>query len=278
MEFIKPRSQRQQPSPIDSAGSERVLKVTAIKAQVKRAGRYSIFVNGSYAFSLSEQDLISSGLRESRQLTVDDINHFRQLSDFGKLYDRVLGFLAIRMRSEQEIRQYIKRTVYKQQARTSTRIGRQTNQENDIEASPTPAHSAAVDEIDSNNRQHRAKELARITEEIIERIKSYGYINDATFAKSWVVDRRMMKKRSSRYLQRELHSKGIAADIIKAVLSDGADDERQALKELIAKKRRLSRFADDQKLKQYLLRQGFGYSLIAEMLISNESQDEAAFN
>jgi hypothetical protein len=34
------------------------MKITAIKQQVKRQGRYSIFVDDKYAFSLSENALL----------------------------------------------------------------------------------------------------------------------------------------------------------------------------------------------------------------------------
>jgi SOS response regulatory protein OraA/RecX len=58
----------------------------------------------------------------------------------------------------------------------------------------------------------------------------------------------------------ELRAKRISDDIISQILSEDETDERETLKTLIAKKR--SRYPDDQKLMQYLARQGFEYDEI----------------
>ncbi|MBI3624310.1 hypothetical protein HY218_01620, partial [Candidatus Saccharibacteria bacterium] len=45
------------------------MKITSIRQQTKRADRYSIFVDGKYAFSLSEGELITSGVHTGQELT-----------------------------------------------------------------------------------------------------------------------------------------------------------------------------------------------------------------
>ena len=44
------------------------MKITDIKAQVRRAGRYSIFVDGKYAFSLSDTALLEQKLKLGQEL------------------------------------------------------------------------------------------------------------------------------------------------------------------------------------------------------------------
>lgn len=104
---------------------------------------------------------------------------------------------------------------------------------------------------------------------IIDKLLAKGYLNDASFAKAWVRNRQLGKAMSARKLKLELKQKGVADDNIAEALATEDYDEQAALKALIAKKRKLSRFAaDDQKLMQYLARQGFGYDDIKNCLQS----------
>lgn len=106
----------------------------------------------------------------------------------------------------------------------------------------------------------RKKWAPEDTQVIIDKLTARHYLNDASFAKAWVESRKLTKNYSTRKLRLELKQKGITDDIIAEVLSECQYDEQSALKALIAKKRRLSRYANDpQKLMQYLARNGFGY-------------------
>lgn len=85
------------------------MKITAIKAQVKRAGRYSIFVDETYSFSLSDTALLDCKLVTGQELDEQQLREYKQLSDDDKVYGRVLGYIALRPRSEWEIRFYLER-------------------------------------------------------------------------------------------------------------------------------------------------------------------------
>jgi regulatory protein len=85
------------------------MKVTSIKAQVKQAARYSIFVDGKYEFSLSDTALLDSKLTNGQELSQEQLREFKQVSADDKLYDNTLGFLAIRQRTTWEIETYLRR-------------------------------------------------------------------------------------------------------------------------------------------------------------------------
>jgi regulatory protein len=85
------------------------MQITAIKTQIKRAGRYSIFVDGAYSFSLSDIALLESKLVVGQELTAEQVKEYKQLSDDDKLYGRVLQYVALRPRSEWEIKTYMER-------------------------------------------------------------------------------------------------------------------------------------------------------------------------
>jgi regulatory protein len=113
----------------------------------------------------------------------------------------------------------------------------------------------------------RKKWTPEDTELIISKLVARGYINDRSFAKSWIENRAINKSTSQRKLRLELKQKGVTDDTINDVLQESSYSEGTALHDLIAKKRRLSRYKDDeQKLMQYLARQGFGFDDIKQAL------------
>lgn len=103
-------------------------------------------------------------------------------------------------------------------------------------------------------------------EQIVERTRERGYIDDEAFARSWVESRRFLKPVSRRKLSLELKQKRVSAEVIDTVLAEdrASTDEREVLRELVARKR--GRYPDNLKLMQYLARQGYGYEDIKAVL------------
>ena len=85
------------------------MKITSIKQQVKRAGRYSVFVDGEYSFSLSESALLESKINSGHELTAQQVSDFKQLSADDKIYNQTLRYIALRPRTKWEIEVYLKR-------------------------------------------------------------------------------------------------------------------------------------------------------------------------
>ena len=81
-------------------------KVTSIKAAVKTKGRYNIFIDGEYSFSLAETQLIESGIKIGRELTPEELVGLKDESIFGKAYARALEYIFRRLRSEKELQDY----------------------------------------------------------------------------------------------------------------------------------------------------------------------------
>lgn len=85
------------------------MKITSIKQQLKQADRYSIFVEGKYAFSLSDSALLESKLVPGQELSEADIREFKQLSADDKIYNNALRYAAMRQRSKWEMESYLRR-------------------------------------------------------------------------------------------------------------------------------------------------------------------------
>lgn len=85
------------------------MKITGIKQQEKLKGRYSIFVDEKYAFSLSDTALLDAKLVVGQELTEQELKEYKELSADDKLYGLVLRYISIRPRSRWEIESYLQR-------------------------------------------------------------------------------------------------------------------------------------------------------------------------
>lgn len=197
------------------------MKITSIKQQVKRIDRYSIFVEGKYAFSLSEAALLDSKLASGRELSKKQVSEYKKLSADDKLYNQTLRYVAMRPRSRWEIEFYL---------------------------------------------EYKKKAPPALAEEILSKLSLIGLIDDEKLAKALVSDRRLLRPTSRRKMIAELRKKRIADDVIEQALGTGNEAELTALQSVIASKRRQTKYQDDQKLMQYLARQGFSYDDIKTAL------------
>lgn len=124
-------------------------------------------------------------------------------------------------------------------------------------------------------RPHSAKELKdylrrkKLADEeiinLVEYFKAHNYQNDEAFA-GWWLEQRRAKHKSANFIKFELRTKGIEDETIQLVIGEDAVCDQQMLKQLISKKRRQAKYQDEKKLIEYLLRQGYNYSLIKEVL------------
>lgn len=116
----------------------------------------------------------------------------------------------------------------------------------------------------------RKKEDPKTTEKILNKLIKSELVNDRKFAEAWVANRHLLKPTSQRRLRQELRQKHVADEIIDEVLTNDQSGDRQALEELIQKKRQQSRYKDETKLMQYLARQGYNYGDIKNALSGSE--------
>jgi regulatory protein len=204
------------------------MRISSITQQVKRSGRYSIYVDNKYAFSLSEGALLEAKIYAGQDLTAAQLREYKDTSKLDKAYGLTLAYVARRLRSEWELREYFRRK-----------------------------------DIDEDSG-----------EQILERLKRFGYVDDLAFARSWVDNRRAIKSVSRRRLTQELRQKRVPDEIISQVLEDDETSDLDTLRQLVTKKRQLSRYQDEQKLMQYLARQGYNYDDIKRVLSGSGPDEE----
>lgn len=120
---------------------------------------------------------------------------------------------------------------------------------------------------------YRKKADPELTAALVQEFSDKNYLNEQKFGE-WLIDLHRRRSKSNRAITAELFKKGLGRELIEELMQDGADNEEQRLKELVAKKRQTSRYKNDpQKLAKYLTAQGFSYGLVKEILSLDFSED-----
>jgi regulatory protein len=194
--------------------------ITALTLQKRNRQRVSVFLDGEYAFGLAR--IVAAWLEVGQELSDEKIAQLRAEDEREVAYQRVLRLIQYRPRSENEIRQLLRRHA-------------------------TPEGS---------------------TEEVIERLKQSGLIDDPGFAQAWVENRADLHPRSRRALAYELSRRGIDAQVIEESLTT-IDDDAMAYQ---AAQRPARRYKDlewndfRQKIYRYLAQRGFNYEASAQAI------------
>jgi regulatory protein len=209
--------------------------VTDIQLQAKNPYRVNISVDGKYRFSLDVYQVGELGIKVGKEFSEEELASFEQESLFGKLYSRALEYTFMRPHSAKEIRDYLWRKT-----RTSLVKSRR---------------SGEVTKRDGVSQS--------ITDRVYDRLLEKGYIDDEKFTKYWIENRNLSKGASQRKLVNELRAKGVEQGIIVSLLPSSSRSDESEIDKIIAKKR--AKY-DDQKLIQYLARQGFDFDLIKQKI------------
>lgn len=210
------------------------MKITGITAQQKDKNRVNVMVDGKYRFSLDIFQVADLGIRVGKEYTDEELTELETESLFGKAYARALEYCLMRPHSAKEVRDYL----YRKTRDTRTKKG-----------------------------EVKKGLPVEITMRVYDRLMEKGYIDDEKFTRYWVENRSVTKGASRRKLMNELRAKGVEPSLIERHLAQSSRSDEEELQKIIAKKR--SRYPDEQKLMQYLARQGFGYDDIRRA-ISNE--------
>ena len=85
------------------------MRITKVAPAARTTGRYNIFVDGHYSFSLDEFQLVQHSLHSGQEIDETKLAELQAESDFGKNYIRAVDLISRRLRSEREIRDYARR-------------------------------------------------------------------------------------------------------------------------------------------------------------------------
>ena len=222
------------------------LIITNLKQGVKNPNRVNVFVNSKYALSLDVAQVVDLGVKVGLEISEDELEEFKKASEYGKLYQRTLEWVLVRPRSVRETRDYLSKKLKTSSSDSLLRARRYGAQS----LVPLPV-----------GRVQSSEDILELSENIIQKLLDKKYLDDYKFAE-WYVENRFVKKGiSKKRLKIELMKKGVAREIVDEVIDDRDDEEE--IRKVIAKKR--AKY-DDEKLMGYLVRQGFSYDLVKQVL------------
>ena len=102
----------------------------------------------------------------------------------------------------------------------------------------------------------------------LARLERMGYVDDRAFALYWIENRERFRPRGPRALRYELRQKGIPESMINEVLDglDPASSARQAAEDKARRLRGLAPEAFRERLGAFLVRRGFEYDVVREVV------------
>ncbi len=120
---------------------------------------------------------------------------------------------------------------------------------------------------------YRKKADPELTTALVQEFSDRKYLDEPKFGQ-WLIELHQRRGKSNRAIRAELFKKGLDRELIDELMQEDGGSEEQRLKELIAKKRKASRYQKDpKKLAQYLVAQGFNWQDVKEALKVNSPED-----
>ncbi len=215
-------------------------KITSVEPQTfrLRSGsnrRFNIFLDGTFAFGADEDLVVEYRLVIGKEINPLDLEKFLFEAEVGKLMQRMYRLFNVRLRSEKEVKDYLRNLSFRRKIKD----------------------------------QEEISEVA--TQSLIAKLKTKGLLNDEVFARLWVEARRKTKKKGKIALKLELYQKGIDKDIIDELLKQTLNqDEEKLAEQALDKKLRIWKNLPFLELKkkayEFLMRRGFEYEVVKKVV------------
>jgi regulatory protein len=197
-------------------------RVSAIKQQVKRQDRYSIYVDGKYLFSFSENELMGSGLKINQELSEQELLALKDQAVLDKAYDRTLNLVSHRPRSEWELRDYLKRKDYDEDvvAQTIDRL-RDRGYVNDADFARRWVQTRRLLKSTSKRRLSQELRQKRIADDIISQVLETDETDERAVLRELIERKRKQTKyQDNLKLMQYLNRQGFNYDDIKSMLQE----------------------------------------------------------
>lgn len=217
------------------------MKITKLATQERNTERVNMFLDDKFACGLSLNSVAKFNLYIGKELSGEEYGEILHHDLTERVFNRAVTYISKAVRSEKQIRTYLTNLLFKKRG-------------------------VWFDELDKDSGNE-------VVDFIIEKLKSYSYINDEEFAEQFVLSRMKSKPRGKYILVSELISKGVSKDIAEEKVNELVADEYSILQRVYEKKYGESKISkEDRKKIDFLLRKGFNWDLI-EKFINNESEE-----
>ena len=205
--------------------------VSKIEYQKRDPNRVNLYIDGDFFCGISLDTLASENLYEGVDISEEVLDRLLQRDLKSRFLTRVSEYLSHSPKTEFQVYRYLKNLKFKK---------KNTWFKEDIN-------------IDWD----------KFFDEIVSKLREYKYIDDESFARSFVQSRMRNKPRGRSVLIGELMAKGVSKEIAETVCGEEIVDELELLKSTFEKKYRGKNFdIKDSKMVSFLQRKGFSWDLI----------------
>lgn len=203
------------------------MKITRI-SKMGRDDQFAIFIDDRLDLILTGQAILDAELTVGKNLSEEDITKLKSVSDEDKLYSKALKYISVRVRSEGELGQYLKRkgAEPKQTQRIMTRL-KDLDLINDDHFARAFIHDKLLISPASKRKITYELRKKQIAEDVIERSLGNDQISDMDSLNKLIEIKRRQPKfqddlKLMQYLVRNGFNYGDVKDALKAINQDNS--------------------------------------------------------
>ncbi len=215
------------------------MKVTELSSQKRDSSRVNLHIDGEFFCGLSLDTVAQFNLYIGKEIEERELEGILQNELKARFFQRAMSYISRSIKTEFQLRRYLRTVSIKKKG-------------------------VWYKDIDKD-------QLEDIFNEAVDKLKTYGYLDDEEFAHQFILSRIRNKPRGKSVLVLELISKGVDKQIAQKKVEELVEDEYEVLKRVYRKKYRGEKLSiGDNKKIDFLRRKGFEWDLIKQ-LMDNES-------
>jgi regulatory protein len=218
------------------------MKVTQLSSQKKNPSRVNLYIDDEFFCGLSLDAVAKFGIYQGREIEESELEEILMDELKSRFLQRAMSYISRGIKTEFQMRRYLKTLSIKKKGSWFVDI--------------------------------RDDQLQEIFDEVINKLKEYGYLDDEEFAFQFISSRIKNRPRGKRVLILELMSKGVNKELAEKKVNELVEDEYDVLKRVYEKKYKGDKITiRDNKKIDFLKRKGFDWDLI-KRLIEDESEKQ----
>ncbi len=79
------------------------MEITSVEKSKKKRDRLSVYIDGKFSFTISEEDYITMHLYENTQITEETVDYIKNTLNFREAKSKAVRYLSMKLRTEQEV-------------------------------------------------------------------------------------------------------------------------------------------------------------------------------
>ncbi|MBG9986108.1 RecX family transcriptional regulator [Facklamia sp. DSM 111018] len=267
------------------------MQISKIERQKKNPQRYSVFLNNQFAFGVDEQVLINFNLRKGQELNQNDIYNIQKSEYEQSVYHKALNYLSHGLKSELEVRQYIKQQLEKEEI---SWFNLSTLQDTEPKAMKSRTTNSLVNKMNTEHNVQlvEAQDFPQVQDEktfnaeslvdsVLERLISLNLVNDKIFGEAFTRTQATINYKGPTNIKFELLKKGLNEFLIEDILQIYTEEMmikniETLSQKFIQRKAKLPFKMQKIKLQSYLIQKGYPKEFVQTFLNDYQiEQDES---